>query len=75
MARLAGAVKTSVVMAAATSTRPAPSTKTPNPEVDRDEAMSAALSSAARQSGCCWARSTAAPATCGVAIEVPDSLA
>ena len=36
------------------------------------EPISAALSSAGVQVGCCWARIAAAPATCGAAIDVPD---
>ncbi len=36
------------------------------------EAVSAAFSSAYFQSGCCCLSSAAAPATCGVAMEVPE---
>ncbi len=60
--------------ARATSTRPAPCSKTVNAGFAFVVLTSASLSFAAAQSGCSWARIAAAPATCGVAIEVPDAV-
>jgi hypothetical protein len=59
--------------AAATSTRPAPAAYASSPLSLCEVLISASLSRAGGQSGCCWASSAAAPATCGEAIEVPSS--
>ena len=70
---LVGSDTTVAPSALATSTRPAPCSNAVSPPVGLADAVSAAFSCAPVQSGCCWAISAAAPATCGVAIEVPDS--
>ncbi len=69
----AGLADTVRVTAAATSTRPVPCSNTPMSGPGAVEPTSASLIRSPVQSGCCWARIAAAPATCGVAIEVPPS--
>ncbi len=62
---------TSAAMASGTLTRPAPSwyAEASSPfDVD----ISASLSRAPVQSGCCSASRAATPETCGVAIDVPS---
>ncbi|ROP37471.1 hypothetical protein EDD40_2784 [Saccharothrix texasensis] len=63
---------TEVVMALARSTRPAPWSNAVSAGLFFADATSAALICAPVQSGCCWASTAAAPATCGVAMDVPD---
>jgi hypothetical protein len=70
---VAGSARTGWVKARATSTLPAPWAK-PVASMGLALSTSADFSSGARQSGCAWASSAAAPATCRAAIEVPDSL-
>jgi hypothetical protein len=72
MFRDAGDEVTEALVAAATSTRPAPCSKTVWSGFARAVAMSPAFRRSAVQSGCSPARIAAAPATCGVAIDVPD---
>ncbi len=64
--------RTVVRTAAATSRRPVPTSYGEYPP-SRPFAVliRCSLSCAPVQSGCCWARIAAPPATCGVAIEVP----
>jgi hypothetical protein len=59
--------------ARATSTRPAPWPNTGTAGVVCAVLTRASLSPDAFQSGWAWASSAAAPATCGVAIDVPDA--
>ena len=72
---LAGDVVTVWWMARPMSTRPAPWANTPMAGFGLAAAMSAAFSWAGVQSGCSPARIAAVPATCGVAIEVPEIVA
>ena len=61
------------VVARARSTRPAPWAYTVWSAAVLAVLTSASLIFAPVQSGCCWASRAAAPATCGVAIEVPEA--
>ncbi len=70
---LTGSLVTVWVMALVRSTRPAPCSYAVSAGFGLAEATSAALTRAPVQSGCCCLISAAEPATCGVAIEVPDS--
>ncbi|MGI3225637.1 hypothetical protein ACRJ4B_18890 [Streptomyces sp. GTA36] len=67
----AGLLVSCWVIAPATSTRPVPCVYAEVAAVGFAEAVSAALIRGPVQSGCRWARIAAAPATCGVAIDVP----
>ena len=54
------------------SRRPPPTSYAVSPASGLAVLTSACLIWSPVQSGCCWAMIAAAPATCGVAIEVPD---
>jgi hypothetical protein len=60
------------VVAVATSTRPAPCSNAVNEPFGSALPTSMDLSWSGDQSGCWPARTAAAPATCGAAIDVPD---
>jgi hypothetical protein len=60
-------------IAAAKSSRPAPWSFTPRPMNGRAVLFRSALIPAGLESGEAWRARATAPATCGVAIEVPDS--
>ncbi len=68
-----GSDTTRAAIAFATSTRPEPCSNAVSFGLAVVAPDSTALSRAPVQSGFRWARSAAAPATCGVAIDVPDS--
>src|ERR687886_760264 len=63
----AAVATTGVAVARSTSSRPAPTWYTPAPDTSCALLTRADFSVGAVQSGCCWARIAAAPATCGVA--------
>ncbi len=70
---LPGELVTVCVSTRAESTRPAPWSNGVSPAVGVAAAVRVAFSCSPLSSGCCCASSAAAPATCGVAIDVPDS--
>jgi hypothetical protein len=70
---LVGEDVTFCLISLATSMRPEPCSNGVSFAVGVVLPVSRALSSAPFSEGCCWCRRAAAPATCGVAIEVPSS--
>ena len=66
-------VPTTADSAPATSSRPAPLVYASPPSSGSAAPTSAALSCPAGQSGWRWARTAAAPATCGEAMDVPEA--